>query len=67
MSKLQQMLMNARTFMAEVRTELRKCSWPTRSELTDSTLVVILSVLLVALFVGFSDVVLVNVLRLVVR
>jgi len=35
--------------------ELRKCTWPTRSELTESTIVVIASVLIVAVFVAVMD------------
>ncbi len=35
--------------------ELRKCTWPTRSELIESTVVVIASVLIVAVFVAFMD------------
>ena len=67
MSKIQQTLTGARTFIGEVQTELKKCSWPTRSELIDSTLVVVVSVVLLAVFVGLSDVVLMSVLRLAIR
>ena len=56
-----------RTFFDEVRAELKKCAWPTRSELMESSLVVIVSVLILSVFVGFSDVVLVSAMRLVLR
>ena len=55
-----------RTFVEDVRNELKKCSWPTRAELFESTVVVIVSVLIVGVFVGASDVVLLALLNLVV-
>lgn len=36
-------------------TELRKCTWPTWNELTDSTVVVIVSVAILSVFVGLTD------------
>jgi len=49
------------------RLELKKCSWPTRAELVESTVVVIISVLIVGVFVGASDLVLNGLLRMVIR
>ena len=45
----------ARDFLKDVRAEIAKVSWPTREELRDSTLVVIVTVLIVAAFVGVVD------------
>lgn len=45
----------ARDFVKEVRSELSKVSWPTREELRDSTVVVIVTVLIVAAYVGVID------------
>ncbi len=56
-----------RGFLGEVNLELKKCSWPSRSELMESTVVVIVSVVLLAVFVGLSDGVLLALLRLVLR
>ena len=56
-----------RAFLDEVRTELKKCSWPTWAELKESTVVVIASVVLLGVFVGVSDLVLNGVLKLVIR
>ncbi len=67
MNKLQEVVEKTRTFVTEVRTELKKCSWPTRSELLQSTVVVIVSVLIIGFFVGFSDIVLREMLRLIAR
>ncbi len=45
----------SREFVKEVQVEFSKISWPSRSELRDSTLVVILTVLIVAAFIGAVD------------
>ena len=44
-----------REFVKDVRVESTKVSWPTRSELRDSTIVVIVAVLIVMVFVGIVD------------
>ena len=44
-----------REFIKEVQVEFTKISWPSRGELRDSTLVVILTVLVVAAFIGVVD------------
>lgn len=63
MSKVGSSSGGLRLFMGEVVAELKKCAWPTRPELFDSTVVVIVSVLLLAGFVAVCDVV----LRMVVQ
>jgi preprotein translocase subunit SecE len=45
----------ARDFVKEVQVESAKISWPTRTELRDSTIVVIVAVLIVSAFVGIVD------------
>jgi len=45
----------AREFLKEVQVESTKVSWPTRNELRDSTVVVIVTVLIVSLFIGIVD------------
>jgi len=45
----------AREFITDVRVESSKVSWPTRNELRDSTIVVIVTVLIVAAFIGVVD------------
>ena len=44
-----------RDFIKEVQVEFSKISWPSRGELRDSTLVVILCVMIVAAFIGLVD------------
>ena len=45
----------ARDYVKEVRQEMTRVSWPTREELRDSTVVVIITVLLIAAFIGVVD------------
>jgi preprotein translocase subunit SecE len=56
-----------REYTKDVGGEMRKVSWPTRQELQDSTVVVIVSVLLVAAFIGLVDQVLNRVVALIFR
>ena len=44
-----------REFLKEVQVESTKVSWPTRNELRDSTVVVIVAVLIVSVFIGVVD------------
>jgi preprotein translocase subunit SecE len=44
-----------REFVKDVQLESAKVSWPTREELRDSTVVVIVTVVLVAIFIGIVD------------
>ena len=42
-------------FVMEVWTELKKSTWPTRRDLADSTVVVIITVLILGIFVALAD------------
>lgn len=59
-----------KTFLSEVRTELAKATWPwdpkergfkKYKELTDSTLVVVIAMLLLSGYISFCDFFLVNI------
>ncbi len=67
MSKLKNAIVGVQTFVGEVQTELKKCTWPTRPELLESTVVVIVAILILGAAVSFSDLVLNMILRLVIR
>ena len=56
-----------REFIKEVRIESTKVSWPSRQELRDSTLVVIVAVLIVSAFVGAVDQLLTMLVRVLFR
>ena len=42
-------------FIREVRNEMRRVSWPSRDEVRESTTVVIVMVLILAVFIGIVD------------
>ena len=65
MNKIQVFFVKIVGFINEVGLELKKSAWPTRAELQDSTLVVIMSVIALGVFVGLSDLVLMRVLHLI--
>lgn len=57
-----------RQFITDTMNELRKCSWPERRELYESTILVIVAVIILALFVALVDwVSLVAINRLIIR
>jgi len=56
-----------RDFLNEVMVELKKSSWPTRRSLIDSTIVVIVTVLILGLFVAFADLVFVRLVALLTK
>jgi preprotein translocase subunit SecE len=46
---------STRIFFGEIVGELQKAAWPTRTELRDSTIVVIVAVALLGIFTSISD------------
>jgi preprotein translocase subunit SecE len=46
---------STRIFVGEIVDELKKATWPTRQELRDSTVVVIVAALILGLFTSISD------------
>ena len=58
---------SVRIFTSELVGELQKASWPTRGELKDSTIVVIVACLLLGLFTSISDFALYQVVDLFTR
>ena len=65
MNKIQVFIVKLVGFINEVGLELKKSAWPTRTELKESTLVVIMSVIVLGAFVGLSDLILMRVLHLI--
>jgi preprotein translocase subunit SecE len=55
---------STRIFFGEMVGELQKASWPTRTELRDSTIVVVLAGVLLGVFTSISDFALINVVDL---
>ena len=54
-------------FIREVKTEMKKVSWSTKKELISSTWIVIVTVSLLALFIGIVDLVISRAVHLVIR
>ena len=67
MNKVLDSMRTVRLFLGDVRNELRKSTWPTRSELLESTVVVIISVVLFAVFVSVCDTFLAKLIGLLAR
>ena len=58
---------STRIFLGEMVGELQKATWPTRSELRDSTIVVILAAFILGVFTTISDFALSNFVDLFTR
>ncbi|MBL7158657.1 MAG: preprotein translocase subunit SecE [Candidatus Omnitrophica bacterium] len=54
-------------FVKEVQIELKKVSWSTRSELINSTIMVIVAVAIMALFIGLCDLIWSNGINFILR
>jgi preprotein translocase subunit SecE len=46
---------STRIFLGEMVDELQKASWPTKTELRDSTIVVVVAALVLGIFTSISD------------
>ena len=60
------MIERIKTFLKEVRVESSKVTWPSRKELQESTVVVIVSVFIVSIVIGAMDRVIALVMDLVI-
>jgi preprotein translocase subunit SecE len=58
---------HVRIFVGEMVGELQKAAWPTRSELRDSTIVVIVAAVILGAFTSISDFALYNFVDLFTR
>lgn len=55
MNRMSDLLGKTRQFVADTINELRKCSWPNREELFESTVLVIVAVTVLSVFVAITD------------
>jgi preprotein translocase subunit SecE len=46
---------STRIFLGEMVGELQKCTWPTKTELRDSTILVVAATLILGIFTSISD------------
>lgn len=61
------MIKKTKLFYNEVQSEMKKVSWPTREELVESTVIVMISVAALAVFIGAVDFVLSRMISVVLR
>jgi preprotein translocase subunit SecE len=55
MEKIKEFWQTTKQFFREVRVELKKVTWPSRKETIASTSVVLITVMMVAFFLGIVD------------
>ncbi len=55
MGKINDLFQGISAFLKEVKIELKKVTWPTRKEAVAQTYAVIITVVIVAFFLGFVD------------
>lgn len=63
--RVQSTISGFKGFLGEVKVEMQKCTWPTKSELKEQTIVVVVSVLLLAAVVWVSDTILMAIMRVI--
>jgi preprotein translocase subunit SecE len=61
------MLNKTRDYIKNVYYEMRKVTWPTRSEITNSTIVVVVISMIVAVIIFALDTIFTTVLGLIIR
>ena len=62
-----QLIAKTKKFLQEVKTEFKKVSWSDKNELIGSTGVVILSVALLAIFIGICDFIFAKTINIIIR
>ena len=55
------------SFLAEVKAEIKKVSWPSRKETTGGTVVVLIAVLIIAFFLGAVDISLSKIVKVLIQ
>ncbi len=61
------MLAKSRIFLNDVKAELNKVTWPARKETISTSWVVIVIILLISLYLGVCDFILVKLLRVIIH
>ena len=67
LQKKPNVVVKTQTFFNEVVVELKKSSWPTRKELIDSTVMVIVTMVILGVFVAFADLVFVKIIGMLTK
>jgi len=58
---------SAKQFLREVRTELKKVTWPSRKDTLSGTAVVLVTVFIIAFFLGLVDSGLSNLIKMLLK
>ncbi|MFH1837079.1 MAG: preprotein translocase subunit SecE [Candidatus Omnitrophota bacterium] len=58
---------NIGTFFGQVKSEMKKVAWPSKNELISSTVVVLISTILLAAYIGICDLVLSRFVNVLIR
>ena len=58
------MIKKTKTFLEDVKREMAKVSWPTRNELLNSTMIVVLVSAVFTVFIFLSDLLISNVIKI---
>ncbi len=61
------MLAKSKIFLNDVKAELKKVTWPARKETISTSWVVIVIILLISIYLGLCDFILVKLLRVVIH
>jgi preprotein translocase subunit SecE len=61
------MMTKIKNFISEVAVELKKVSWPTKTELVDATWIVIISTAFLGIVIGATDFALSKLVALIIR
>ena len=67
LQKKPNLVVKTKSFINEVVVELKKSSWPTRKELIDSTMIVIVTMVILGVFVAFADLVFVKIVGMLTK
>ncbi len=66
-SKKANLIKDGLQFIGDARKELRKVSWPARKETTAITVAVIISVFIMGFYLGFTDWILSEIVKYMIR
>jgi len=67
MSFIKEKFKITKQFLIEVKTELKKVTWPSKKDTLSGTLVVIIAVFIIAVFLGIVDSGLSNLIKVLLR
>ncbi len=59
-------LLRLSNYVTETREELRKCTWPTQTELKGSTMLVLVAIVMLGAFTVILDMIMTSLMRIIV-